>query len=193
MDDYLRQVCQAIEKYDTQELIAYLAHESWTVITEKERIAIEKENTKEKKLLLLRKVIGKDRKRIERLTEVLRTFASNVHTELLAALSCVTEDAVKIGGNKILSKSNDHDYSRMHVNLKCYCCSCKCNTVRTKARNGYHVPGGSGSEQINCGSDSSGSPMECEFSQVFPVSQSLDHSALYYSWFVLITAQNNSS
>lgn len=87
VDDYLRRVCQAIEKYDTQELVAYLAHGQWSVITNKERNAIEKEATKELKLLMLRRIIGKNRSRTKKLREVLESFVSNVNSEVLAALS----------------------------------------------------------------------------------------------------------
>ena len=87
LDDYLRQVCQAIEKYDTQELLAYLAHGRWSVITEKEKLDIEKESTKELKLLMLRRIIGPDKRRIDKMREVLITFASNIHREVVAVLA----------------------------------------------------------------------------------------------------------
>ena len=87
-DDYLRHVCQAIEKYDTQELLAYLAHSKWSVITDKERVDIEKESTKELKLLMLRKIIGLDKTRIRHLQDVLKSFAHSVHSEVMEALSC---------------------------------------------------------------------------------------------------------
>lgn len=92
IDDYLRRVCQAIEKYDTQELVAYLAHGQWSVITDQERNAIEKEATKELKLLMLRRIIRKDKNRIKKLREVLQSFASNVNREVLAALSSDIDD-----------------------------------------------------------------------------------------------------
>lgn len=86
----LRQVCQAIEKYDTDELLEYLSHGHWSVITDKERTEIDKENTKELKLLRLRKMIGKER-RVKKFCEVLRKFACCVHEEVTLALSCYAD------------------------------------------------------------------------------------------------------